>query len=577
MCTSCSSHSATVCCPLCKEPPLPFCQTCYVAHESSFPDNRGHHYPVPVCFCKWTPLERDTQRDKVYKLALNSARLKELIPSLDGLIHDVNSTYEGVENLLISWRDHHISAFTKCHSAVKEQVNAVIFHVAQQAVDPDFKSSTDLLENFLLTPGSKLLLLKSQLDKSQITLVEASILKVASDLSEVLQTFRREYSGPKFQERVKGFEMLEAELNATQMREEDLRCYFEKAKKERDSMEIKYDELMCEVRKAANFEDQSNRIVVQEESLQMQRDEAAKDRLSWENKYKESLQQMQNEANMRIEDYRSVIAALFSRLVKTTKTVAHQAHKLKSNRDSAVKQEELAKSREEKCSALVDKLVREREEIEAKWIALCEECKKMKEREDLLLQNEKASKERIAELRGINKKADGKKDTTIRDLENQLQACRATISDFRGQDPSRHSIEMRHFAEQHGREAEASSLRGSLRATQSLTTWDCPNCRNCNPIHLQECTICRGPRSVWLCLFCGGYNENIVPPGRQGNPLVSVETPRTVKPKTNLPDLGADFHVKGKTMQNTQRRFDHLQESHSNPMLGNSRLEDLPK
>lgn len=477
-------------------------------------------------------------RPKVFLLALNSARLKEQIPPLDGLLKEVNCTYEGLQKVLLSWRDHHISALTKCHSAVMQQVNTVIIHMSQQALTQDTLSSTGPLEHFLLNPGSKMLLMKSQIEKSEAAIAEACILKVASDLKEVQEIFRREYSAPPFRlERVKGYEELEAELNAFQMREEDLLGYFDKTNQDREIVETRYKELLSQMHTEEKPKVSENK---QEENWRRQWKEEQESMVSRQN---ERLNDLQNATDMKVEDYRSTIVSLLATVKDIARSPVQHSHELAEMGKLAARHEETAKLLEAKYSEIEEQLVKtfhEKEKIEERFSALCEDFKTKCEAVTILQEKEKTAKERIAGLRENANKAAKKKDALIKSLESELQHLRESKFDgSHSVDIPALSIESPQLTESMVGDMEANSMKRSMHLSQSALTWDCAKCRMKNPIDLEACQKCTKAKPVLVCPSCGKCSEHF--PTERHEVAVPAERPRvavpTPRPRVALPDI----------------------------------------
>lgn len=141
---------------------------------------------------------------------------------------------------------------------------------------------------------------------------------------------------------------------------------------------------------------------------------------------------------------------------------------------------------------------------------------------------------------------------------------RAALGRLRGLDGSSHSTEMAQLMEQQARETEACTMR-SLRASQSVLTWNCPNlnCKKRNPLQAEKCTICREPRPERLCLFCGEYNECFVQERGGNAPAIAASSISIRFKGHNKTQLCSDLHVEGKPVPSNQRRVDHPQESQS--------------
>ena len=205
ICESCSSQPATLCCLICKEPPRPFCACCYSRHEAdsykeaSYEENRGKHYPVPVCTYAWSRRERDKLRNRVLPLALNSVRLKEDIPDIETMVREVNTAYEQLTKLLESWRDSRIAALQKCHALVVKQVETFLEQTAQHILDPVASTTIGPLESYLQTAGGELTLLQAQIKRSEAALAKACVLNVESDLAAVREVFLQEESALEVQ------------------------------------------------------------------------------------------------------------------------------------------------------------------------------------------------------------------------------------------------------------------------------------------------------------------------------------------------------------------------------------------
>lgn len=479
VCNSCS-RSADVCCLICDEPPSPFCLPCYQLHEGT--KNRGQHYPTPLESYGWSKLRRDGARVKVYKLALNSARLEEIIPPLEGFIKDVECAFEGLKQLLEKWKNHNISALTKCHSALKEQVKAAIAQAARQALNREFETSSDPLENFMLTEGSEMLLLKSQIEKSEAAIAQACIITITSDLCEVEATFRREYCEPEFHvERSKSEETLKAELNQANLRAENLLQQYEEAKNQYNLMEQDYRKLLTKISTLLNVQADDSRTASR------------------------ALTQSWTVAANRAEELTSELAKQRLAMSNLEQVAATRKNKNQTLHTQIAQMSEDLKNKEELLSALQLK--------------------------------EKEGNSRISKLRETSRKDAEelkKRENTIKELERQLR-------DFQKQFEMRSTTESEALDEPQ----EAKSLRNSQSEMLSKTTklfnvplrkkqirlWKCPLCNHGNEYKVENCMSCHQPRSTWKCAECEESSSLLESKCANGHSREAEPAPTTLSPK----------------------------------------------
>lgn len=418
-------------------------------------------------FCEWTMVQRDANRFKISLLSLNCYRLTEKIPSRESFNQEVNRGCADLQKVLEEWRDHHISTFTQCHKAVKEQVAATILRISEQSLDlcssdgqQKLTSSEDPFDKFMLTGGGEISLLDSIILKDEAAIAEACTQQITSDLSEVQDIFRREYSDRWEQlKRGKDYEALEKTLDRTQKSEKDWQSRCEQLNCEQELLKKRLQDLQKELQTANEQTVELNKAHKREEDDLQQKADFLEAKLA----------DAQKRAEQLLQQYEEITQKRVNKL------------------------EESAKSREEKYSGLkkrYDANKKEKEGLKVYLRSLLDEKKRLEE----ALTRKKA-------------KLKGKKDR-IQELEQQL----SVIKTMRGDQVHRYASDPSLLEE--GRETEGNSMRES----QNKLAWKCPSCEISNHAQLKTCKKCLFARPGLLCLYCGAYNERPDHPSSNPSP-----------------------------------------------------------
>jgi len=370
---------------------------------------------------------------------------------LDGFIKDVNSAFEGLQQLLEKWKTHNISALTKCHSALKAQVKAAIAQAAKQALNPEFKTSSDLLENFMLSSGSEMLLLKSLIEKSEAAIAQACVITIKSDLCEVEAAFHREYSEGDFHvERPRGEEALKAELIEASSRADNL------------------------IRQNEEVENQ-HRLMEQD--------------------YRSLLTKISTMLNVQVEDSRTATRALSQSWTVATNKKAELTSDLAKQQLAFENMEQLATTRKKKSNTLHAQIEKLSEDFKNKEDQLNSRISKLREASRKDAEELKKRENAIKELeRQLNNAGDSKKLLEVR-------SSTETEALDKPQEPS--SL----------RSSRSDLLLRSLKPftgvsrRKQIQLWKCPLCGYDYDYKIENCKSCHQPRPTWKCLECEGSNN----------------------------------------------------------------------